>query len=168
MTKFIIAQVLLLIGSLLMVVSGLPKNRKTILTLQNSQLVFMTAGLVLLGSITGAATNIIGIVRNTLSNKGRMSRNIQLILILATIVITVPLNTLGWVGMLPIISACAFTIAVRCNSIITYKSIFIFTCVLWLVHDIYVKAWATVPFDMFGIITNLISIFQTIKQVKSA
>lgn len=149
-----------------MVLSGLLMKKKSILTMQNSQLVFMAVGLVLLDSITGAATNIIGIVRNVLYNKGHMSRSIQAILILATIVVTIPLNNLGWVGMLPVISTCAFTVAVSCKSIITYKCIFIFTCVLWLVHDIHVQAWATVPFDMFGIITNLISIFHNIKEVK--
>lgn len=160
MTSFIIAQICLFLGATLMVASGLPKQKRQILLLQDLQLAFLTVGVGLLGSIAGAATNILSIFRNKLYQRGYMSHTIQIVYILATICIVLPLNNLGWVGLLPIAATCAFTAAINCKNIVTYKCVFISTCIMWLIHDIYIQAWATILFDILGIITNTIAICQ--------
>lgn len=167
MTKFILAQIFLLLGAMIMVYSGLPKHKKQIMMFQDIQLAFMTIGLALLGSVSGAVNNIIGIARNKLHSKGWMTTRVSIVFILATVVVSLPINNLGWVGLLPIISTCAFTAVINCKSIVTYKCIFIMTCVLWLIHDIYIHAWVALPFDIFGIITNSIAIFQKLKEARS-
>lgn len=167
MTKFYAAQVVMLLGCILMITSGVPKKKSTILRIQNLQLSLMTIGNGLLGSMSGAITNIFGLARNYIQLSGRMTRKLQIALVLANVVCVIPLNNLGWVGYLPLLATCLFTIVVNCKNIITYKCVFIVTCILWLVHDIVIKAYTTIPFDLFGIIANIVSIFQTMRSSRT-
>ena len=157
----------MLLGCILMITSGVPKKKSSILRLQNLQLSLMTIGNGLLGSTAGTLTNLFGLARNFIQLSGVMTRRLQIALVVANILCVIPLNNLGWVGYLPLLATCLFTIVVNCKNIITYKCIFIVTCILWLVHDIVIKAYTTIPFDLFGIVTNLVSIFQTLRATKT-
>ena len=64
MNIVLIANIISFVGAVIMVVSGLLKTKRTILIAQNIQFAIQAVGNILLGGYSGAAINLISIVRN--------------------------------------------------------------------------------------------------------
>ena len=155
----IIGNIIMLIASILMVISGLPKDKKTIIRLQTIQIGLMTLGNLLLGSMPGAISNSFNIVRNLLSyyNKLGIIQKTGLVIIHAIL-----FNNIGIFVLFPILASGLFTALMTTKNIKMFKLLCIFTSMLWLVHDLYIDAYTSVFFDILTITTNIIGIYRLI------
>lgn len=156
----IIANIIAIIGCILMVSVGYIKNKKTALIVQTVQMILLSITDLLLGSITGTLINILGIIRNILCYKNSLTKISILIIILISIYFGIQHNTLGIIGLLPIINNIIFITFINTKSKIGFKILIIISMILWFIHDIYIKSYITALFDIFTIITSIIAIIQ--------
>ena len=82
------------------------------------------------------------LIRNILSYKDKLTKNITIILIILGIIIGLYANNRGIIGWLPIIASATYTI---CIYITTNEQqmrwALIFNMLLWFVHNAYVQAY---------------------------
>lgn len=166
MNIILIANVIALIASLLMVYTGYIKKKEKILFFQTVQIGLSVISNLILGGITGAIINALGLIRNILCYKEKLNKITQIILIILSILLGVYFNNLALIGLLPIISNVVYIVFMNIKDVIKFKYLIIFTMTMWLVYDIYIMSYTPAVFDFGNIIANIISIIQIKKSVK--
>ena len=166
MNTILIANAIALIASLLMVYTGYIKKKEKILFFQTIQIGLSVISNLILGGITGAIINALGLIRNILCYKEKLNKIAQIILIILSIVLGVYFNNLALIGLLPIISNVVYIVFMNIKDVIKFKYLIIFTMTMWLVYDIYIMSYTSAVFDLGNIIANIISIIQIKKAMK--
>ena len=163
----IIGNILTFIGSVLMMLLGLTKNKKTFLLTQMGMNVFFAAGFICIGGVSGAVVNFVTMTRNAVCLKLRFNKALKVVFIGLQAGITLLFWLLdapaefGWMTVifwLPVIANCAFTWFMDSPNMIFIKALCIGTQILWGIYDFTVKNYSTVPFDIATVITNIIGI----------
>ena len=166
MIQIIIGNIIALIASVIMVYSGYIKEKKKILYVQTVQIGLSVISNLVLGGITGAIINAISCVRNILCYKEKLNILAKIILIILAIVLSLIFNNIGLIGLLPVVSTVTYILLMNIKDVIKFKYLIIFTMVLWLFYDIYIKSYTSACFDFLTIVTNIISIVQINKKNK--
>ena len=166
MNTVLIANAIALIASLLMVYTGYIKKKEKILFFQTIQIGLSVISNLILGGITGAIINALGLIRNILCYKEKLNKIAQIILIILSILLGVYFNNLALIGLLPIISNVVYIVFMNIKDVIKFKYLIIFTMTMWLIYDIYIMSYTSAVFDLGNIIANIISIIQIKKSTK--
>lgn len=156
----ILGNAIMLIASIVMVASGLVKNKKKLLTAQTIQIIIAAIGNGVLGSYSGMTSNFLSGFRNVLEYNKKLTNFTKSLIIVALIILTICFNDIGIIGWLPTISCVIFTIFVTIENIIVLKNIIIFCNILWTIHDFYIMAYTAMIFDILYILANIISIIK--------
>ena len=94
------------------VLSAAQKTAKRVLWVQNlSQLIYFICAVVLKG-YSGAAQNVVSIIRNLVVIRNRSSKAVEWFLVVLGVALGLCFNNLGWVGLLPVIANLQFTLGV--------------------------------------------------------
>ena len=155
-----IANIIALMGSFLLVYSGTRKQKSKIIIIQTIQILLFVISNLLLGGFTGAIINVICIIRNVLYYKNLLKTNTKVILIILSILFTIPFNTLGFIGLLPLISNVVYILFMHLKNVVNFKLLIAFTTFLWLIYDFSIKSYTSSMFDFLSIITSFIAIYQ--------
>lgn len=166
MNTILIANAIALIASLLMVYTGYIKKKEKILFFQTIQIGLSVISNLILGGITGAIINALGLIRNILWYKEKLNKIAQIILIILSILLGVYFNNLALIGLLPIVSNVVYILFMNIKDVTKFKYLIIFTMTMWLIYDIYIMSYTSVVFDLGNIIANIISIIQIKKSTK--
>ena len=162
----IIGNIVAFIGCILMVYTGLIKEKKKIIFVQTIQIAFLIASNLILGGITGAIINAVSCIRNIICYKDKLGTKEKIILIILSTSLSFYFNNLGIIGLLPLVSTISYTLLMDMKDVIKFKKLIIFTLVMWLIYDIYIISYSSAAFDLLNIITNAIAIYQ-INKVKN-
>ena len=160
MTQIIIGNIIALIASIIMVYSGYLKEKKKILYTQTIQIGLSVISNIVLGGITGAIINAISMVRNILCYREKLNNIAKFILIVLAVTLSLWLNNIGFIGILPVISTVTYILLMNIKDVVKFKYLIIFTMVLWLIYDIYIKSYTSACFDFMTVVVNMISIIQ--------
>ena len=160
MIQVIIGNIIALIGSLLMVYSGLIKKKKKIIYVQTVQMIMFVISNIILGGITGIITNIFGCIRNILCYKNKLKNREKLILAIVISGFSLFFNNLGFIGLLPVISTVTYTLLIGQKDVIKLKILIVSTTFLWFFYDIHIQSYTSALFDFMTITTNTISIYK--------
>lgn len=160
MIYIIIGNIIALIASIIMVYSGFLKQRKTILYFQTIQIGLSVLSNIVLGGITGAIINALSCVRNILCYKNKLDLKSKIILIFLATTLSLMFNNLGVIGLLPVISTITYILLMNTKDIIKFKWLIIFTMLMWLIYDLFIKSYTSAIFDFMNIVANIISIIQ--------
>lgn len=160
MIQIVIGNIIALIASLLMVYSGIIKQKKKILYVQTVQIGLSVASNIVLGGIVGAIINALSCVRNVLCYKDKLGLKEKIIITLLATILSIVFNNLGIIGILPLISTIVYLWLMNLTDVIKFKILIIFTMVLWLIYDICIKSYSSAVFDFLNVIANVISIYQ--------
>lgn len=155
----VIANIIALVASIIMVYTGVFKNKKLILNMQNVQMGLLCLSNALLGGISGAIMNGLGIVRNLLCYYKKFNIPVKILFIIISTILTILFNNMGIIGYFPLIAVVVYTWLITIEDIVKFKILIIFTMVMWVIWDFTIKSYTTVIFDLFTIVTNLISIY---------
>lgn len=166
MNLIIIGNIIGLVGSLFMVIGGYLKNKNQAIIAQTLQLLSLSISNLILGSISGFINNLINCVRNIFSVKGKLTWLVKIIIIILSIILTIRFNNLGIIGYLPLINNIIFILCMNTKSDFNFKLLTIFYMILWLIHNIYIKAYTTSIFNCITIITCLIAMNKIISSNK--
>lgn len=160
MNTILIANAIALLASLLMVYTGYIKKKEKILFFQTIQIGLSVISNLILGGITGATINALGLIRNILCYKEKLNKIAQIILIILSILLGVYFNNLALIGLLPIISNVVYIVFMNIKDVIKFKYLIIFTMTMWLVYDIYIMSYTSAVFDLGTMIANIIAVIQ--------
>ena len=160
MIYIIIGNIIALIASIIMVYSGFLKQKKTILYTQTIQIGLSVLSNIVLGGITGAIINALSCVRNILCYKDKLDLKAKIILIFLATTLSLMFNNLGVIGLLPVISTITYILLINTKDIIKFKWLIIFTMLMWLIYDLFIKSYTSAIFDFMNIVANIISIIQ--------
>ena len=108
MTLIIIGNVIVFVAALLMVYSGIIKEKKKILYIQSLQIGLTIISNLLLEGITGAIINAISLLRNILCYKEKLGLKEKIFITILSVVLTVYFNNLGIIGLLPLIATVVY------------------------------------------------------------
>lgn len=165
--QLICGNIVALIASILMVYSGIIKNRKKIIYIQTLLILAFAISDLILGGYTGTIVNLISLVRNYLCYKDKLTNDKKLILIMLSIIFSLLFNNLGFLGLLPLISTIVYTCFMNTKNTIRLKLLIIFTMILWLIYDVFIQSYISAVFDFFSIIANIFTIYQLMQSKKS-
>lgn len=155
--NIVIANIVSLLAATLMLCSGLVKDAKKTIVVQSVEMFFFILSNVLVLSIPGIISNILGIVRNHLCTKNKLSWTNRIVLVVASIILGMLVNNIGLIGWLPILTSIVFAIFMDTNDT-RMKVITMLTCIMWAVHDIYVGLYVSFAFDVFTALFSLVTI----------
>ena len=158
--QIVIGNIIALIASIIMVYSGYLKEKKKILYTQTIQIGLSVLSNIILGGITGAIINVISCIRNILCYKEKLNNVAKFILIVLATVLSLCFNNLGLIGLLPLISTITYVLLMNIKDVIKYKYLNIFTMIIWLIYDLYIKSYTSACFDFMNIVANIVSIIQ--------
>lgn len=115
---------------------------------------------IVLGAITGAIINALSCIRNILCYKNKLDLKAKIILILLSTILSLIFNNLGLIGLLPVISTVVYILLMNTKDVVKFKWLSIFTMLMWLVYDLFIKSYTSAIFDFMNIMANIISIIQ--------
>ncbi len=154
----IFGNVVALLGSLLMVYTGLIKKKQKIILFQTIQIGLFVLSNIILGGITGAIINALSMIRNILCYKNKLGLKEKIIITILSIVLSLSFNNLGIIGLLPVISTVTYIWLIDIKNVSRFKILVIFTMILWFIYDMTIKSYTSAFFDFMNICANIISI----------
>ncbi len=154
----ILGNVVALLGSLLMVYTGLIKKKQKIILFQTIQIGLFVLSNIILGGITGAIINALSMIRNILCYKNKLGLKEKIIITILSIVLSLSFNNLGIIGLLPVISTVTYIWLIDIKNVSRFKILIIFTMILWFIYDMTIKSYTSAFFDFMNICANIISI----------
>lgn len=160
MIQIIIGNIIALIASILMVYSGIIKQKKKILYVQTVQIGMSVASNIVLGGVVGAIINALSCVRNILCYKDKLGLKEKIIITILATILSIVFNNLEIIGILPLISTIVYLWLMNLKDVIKFKFLIIFTMILWLIYDICIKSYSSAVFDFLNVVANVISIYQ--------
>ena len=155
----LIANVIGLIGSILMVLMGILKKKKDVLHAQNAQLVLLGISNVMMGGYIGCIVNIIAIFRNILCSKGKLNMFWVVIITMFTITIGVICNKEGMIGYLPILATLIFLFFMNIKDMVKFKFMTAIVMFLWFIYDLEIRVYTTALFDLITVFSCLIVMY---------
>ena len=164
MNIVVIANIISFVGAVIMVVSGLLKTKRNILIAQNIQFAIQAVGNILLGGYSGAAINLISIVRNVFCVFVPFTWLWKVVFIALQAGLTIWVNGLALIGLLPLLAACLFTVFLDTKNDVLLKSVLTAAQVLWAIYDFSIQNYAFFVFDILTILSNLIGIFLLVRK----
>ena len=169
MVSIIIGNIIALIASILMVCSGMLKQKKKILYFQTVQIGMSVISNIILGGITGAIINALSMIRNILCYKNKLGLKEKIIITILAIILTFKFNNLGYIGLLPLISTVSYIWLMNIKDVRKFKLLIIFTMLMWLIYDVVIKSYTSAIFDFMNIIANMLTLLQIklVKKVKN-
>ena len=164
MNPLLLGNAVSMIGCLIMVGIGFLKKKNHILIAQSVQCLFMGAGNLILGGISGFICNIVTIIRNLAFMKFRNTAGMKIFFILLQFVLSISTLSVGWISWLPILSAALFTWYMDTKSEAKLKVVILCTQVMWLTYDLYYLNYVASAFDVMTMISNLIGLYLICKK----
>ena len=158
MNMIIIGNIISFTGAALMVAIGFIRTRKSILLTQCAMFGLMGTANIILGGMTGAISCLVSIIRNLFCLKGPLSVPVKLFVIAIQILLSARVNTLGWIGWLPIISACFYTWMIDVKDETMLKTVLIIAQSMWFIYDLTIQNYVAFTFDILTILSNLYGI----------
>lgn len=137
--------------------SSICKTKKNIFLFQCINKIFGVLYTLLLCGYSGMIINILGLVRNFLTLKNKMTKKVQFVLCILMFVIGIVVNNRGILGILPIIASIEYTI-MACRNKSTVKIVkyaLLINMIMWSIYDFIIKSYPTFIMD---IIISLICI----------
>lgn len=164
MTRIVVANIIILVASLLMVYVGYLKEKKKILYVQLIELCLMVIGGILLNAITGIIINFLECIRNILCYKGKLNNLVKFLIILISSILTLLYNNLGFIGLLPLFGTILNLLIMNTNNIIKLKLIMAVSMIMWAIYDAYTKAYTGAFFDFMFVVVDVVAIIQIYKR----
>lgn len=158
--SLIIGNIIALIASLLMVYTGIIKEKKKVLYVQSMQIGLFAISNLVLNGISGFIINAINFIRNIICYRNKLNVLMKLIISIVSIGLTLYFNNFGIIGLLPLVSALVYLWFMTIKDDIKFKIILIISVALWLAYDFTIKSYTASVFDILTILTSIISIFR--------
>lgn len=156
------------LSAIMICIIPVAKNKKNINKYQIYKTIFGVLANFFLLSYAGVVSTFISLLRNILAIKNKLNLKSQIYLSILLIITGLYFNNRGLIGLLPIIAFIQYTfMALKPNAtVLTMKYSFLINVSLWLIHDIYIKAYPTIIANILSLILATVCIVKTLKEEK--
>ena len=162
------ANIIDFIAAFIQVGSGAIKQKTKILVVQIIQLLMQAVSMLLLGGVTGAVSNVLSCYRNYLCYKEKLNGFWKLILIAASVVMTILLNEQGILGIIPAAVCTIYIIFMDIRDPVKFKFLVTLSFVPWFFYHFAIKSYVGAIFDAATVLTNGITLCFMVRNKKSA
>ena len=162
----IIANIIDFVAAVVQVGSGAIKKKSKILVVQIIQLLMQAVSMLLLGGVTGAVSNVLSCFRNYLCYKEKLSRIWKIVLIAASIAMTIALNDQGFLGIIPAAVCTIYIIFMDIKDPVRFKLLVTLSFVPWMFYHFILKSYTGAVFDAATVVTNGITLYRMIAEKK--
>ena len=159
----IIANIIDLVAAFVQVGSGAIKKKSKILVVQTVQLLMQAVSMLLLGGVTGAVSNVISCFRNYLCYKEKLTTVWKIIIIAASIGMTIALNEQGLLGIIPAAVCTIYIIFMDIKDPVKFKLLVTLSFIPWMVYHFILKSYTGAIFDAATVVTNAVTLFKMIR-----
>ena len=160
----IVANIIDFLAALIQVGSGAIKDKAKILIVQTFQLFMQGVSMLLLGGVTGAVSNVLSCLRNYLCYKEKLNVFWKVILIAASIAMTVFLNDQGLLGILPVAVCTVYILLMDMKNPVHFKLLVTLSFIPWMFYHFILRSYVGAFFDAAAIVTNGITLFSMIRE----
>jgi len=168
MNIVVIANMISMVGCILMVGVGFLQKKRQILLVQCVQFAFLAAANLLLGAMTGFISGVISIVRNLIFARRENTGMLKIGFIVVQVVLSLTVGIHSFIDWFPIISTVLFTWFLDTKSEVRLKLVMIAAQSLWLIYDFVYLNYVTCAFDALTILSNFIGICMLLWAKKKA
>ncbi len=145
-------------------ISVIKKNKTDLMFWQVLDIVFSILSNIALGAYSALASNTVGLFRNFLSYKNKLTRNNTIILFILCIITGLWANNLRIIGLLPIIAVSSYTICLYITkNAQQMRWALVPNLLLWFIHDVYVQAYPAAIINITLTIWTAIQIYRNRK-----
>ena len=162
----LIGNIIALLGCTLMVLVGLIKEKRRILSVQCVQFALQGVANLILGGYGGFIANIVSILRNLAFNKFRVTVWLKLFFIVLQLCLSVSTLSASLVSWLPLLASVLFTWFLDLKNEVQLKTVIIISQVMWLIYDFVHLNFVSVAFDFFTMISTTVGIFLILRDRK--
>ena len=166
-TYLIIGNIFSFLSALCIAISVVKKDKQNFMYWQIGDTLFGIFANIALYAYAALVISVICFIRNILSYKNKLTKNITVVLIILGIIIGLYANNRGIIGWLPIIASATYTI---CIYITTNEQqmryALIFNMLLWFIHNAYVQAYPSAVANIVLCVWTGIQILRYIKTKK--
>ena len=153
----LVGNIIALVACIVLVVVGFIKHKRRALVAEMVEAGLFGVSDLFLGGFAGVVTNIAVIVRNSLACIDKLNWPIKLGLCALTLGIGLPLNNLGWVGILPLFSSCFYICLIDIRDDFKFKLLFAAVNAPWIGFDWAIHSYPGVVCDVLCVIGALIA-----------
>ena len=164
----ITANIIDFLAALIQVGSGSIKQKPRILLVQTLQLLMQAVSMLLLGGVTGAVSNVLSCYRNYLCYKDRLNTFWKILLIAASVAMTVLLNDQGLLGIIPVAVCTVYILLMDMKDPVKFKLLVTLSFIPWMVYHFVLKSYVGAFFDAATVISNAITLWVMIREKKTA
>lgn len=152
-TNYVLSQVFVIIGYVLLITTYQMKNRKSILVTNFISLLSLCISYVFLSAYSGLVITIIALIRNVvfLSDEDEKITKKDVIVLITFFIISIIAAIFTYDGILslmPLFATLLYTYSVWQNNTKLYKILGIIIEIIWMIYNIYI-------FSVFGIVFEL-------------
>ena len=166
MNIVVIANLVSMVGCVLMVAVGLLQKRRQILLVQCVQFAILGAANLMLGAMTGFVSGIVSIVRNLVYLRREDVGRLKFGFIAVQLVVSLSVGIEGLIDWFPIVSTVLFTWFLETKSEVRLKLVIIAAQSLWLIYDFVYLNYVTMAFDALTILSNAMGILVLLRKTK--
>ena len=155
----LVANIVSLIGCLLMVGVGFIKKKERVLLVQCVQLVFQGSAHLMLGAAGGFACSAVCIARNLAFIKCKPTLSLKVGFILLQVVMTLCLGQFAPIEIIPIAATVVYNWFLDTKNPTVFKIINIVAQSMWVFYDWHFGNFSAVTFGIMAIFSNLVGIW---------
>lgn len=168
MNTILIGNLISFVGCSLMVIIGLIKEKKKILSVQCIQFSIQGIANLVLGGYTGFIANIVSIIRNLVFSRFKITTTLKMAFVALQLILSASsLIGGGFIHWLPIIAVVLYTWYLDLESEVLLKLVMIVCQICWLIYDIYMQNYVSTVFDIFTIISTTAGIYLILRSKRT-
>ena len=160
-TYLIIGNIFSLLSAICIAISVIKKSKKDLMYWQIGDTFFGIMANIALSAFAALVISIICFIRNILSYKNRLTKNITCILLVVSVVVGLYANNLAMIGLLPIIASASYTICIYITkNEQQMRWALIANMLLWFIHNFYVQAYPSAVANIVLCVWTAVQIFK--------
>jgi hypothetical protein len=141
-TYLILGNVLSLFSAICLAISVVKKNKKDLMYWQIGDPLFGIATCIVLSAYAALVISVVCLIRNILSYKNKLTKNITYILLFISVVIGLYANNLGVIGLMVILASAGYTVCIYLTkNEQQMRWALVVNQLLWFIHNFYVQAY---------------------------
>ena len=149
------ANLVSLIGCVLMVAVGFIKDKNRILLTQCVQFSFQGAAHLMLGAVSGLVCCLVSILRNVVFIRVKSTVWLKVGFIFLQVAMTLCFSKFSPIELLPILATVVFNWFLDTKDPVKFKIVIITAQLMWLVYDFYYVNYVAGIFDVMAVLSNL-------------
>ena len=144
-TYLIIGNIFSLLSAICIAISVIKQSKKDFMYWQIGDTFFGIIANIALSAYAALVISIICFIRNILSYKNKLTKNITILLLIISVIVGLYANNLAFIGLLPIIASAGYTICIYITkNEQQMRWALTINMLLWFIHNIYVQAYPSV------------------------